>query len=80
MTAPISIRLDDSVRTALEAEARERGIGLATYLRLLATDAAREARRKKIRAQSAVVARHIAESPEAREFTEFWGTPHWEEL
>jgi hypothetical protein len=64
----------------LEAEAKERGIGLATYLRQLAADAAREVRRKRIRAQSVAVARHIAENPEAREFSEFWGTPNWEGL
>jgi hypothetical protein len=80
MTAPISIRLDDSVRATLEAEARDRGIGLATYLRELAADAAREVRRKRIRAQSAEVARYIAENPEAREFAEFWGTPRSEGL
>jgi hypothetical protein len=75
MSAPISIRLDDKVRTELEAEAKQRGIGLATYLRHLAADAAREVRRKRIRAQSEAVARYIAENPEAREFYEFWGTP-----
>jgi hypothetical protein len=75
MTAPISIRLDDNVRATLEAEAKERGIGLATYLRQLAADAAREVRRKRIRAQSAAVARYIAENVEARAFYEDWGTP-----
>ena len=49
MTAPISVRLDDDVRTTLEAEARSRGIGLATLLRQLAAEAAREVRRKRIR-------------------------------
>jgi hypothetical protein len=34
---PISIRLDDEVRDELEAQARSRGIGLATLLRDLAT-------------------------------------------
>jgi len=75
MTAPISIRLDDDVRDILEAEAKDRGVGLATLLRQLAADTAREVRRKRIRESSAEVARHIAASPEAREFTEFWGTP-----
>jgi hypothetical protein len=80
MSAPISIRLDDDVRATLEAEARDRGIGLATYLRQLAADAAREVRRKRIRAASEAVAHHIAGSPEGREFSEFWGTPDWEQL
>lgn len=75
MTAPISIWLDDSVRATLEAEAKERGIGLATYLRQLALDAAREVRRKRIRAQSAAVARYVAENPDARAFYEDWGAP-----
>jgi predicted DNA-binding protein len=80
LTAPISIRLDDDVRATLEADAKKQGVGLATYLRVLATDAAREVRRKQIRAQSAAVARYIADHPEGREFSEFWGTPNWEGL
>ena len=80
MTAPISVRLDDAVRAELEAEAKTRGIGLATYLRQLASDAARDVRSKRIRAQSEVVGRYIAENPEAREFVEFWGTPRSEGL
>ncbi len=75
MSAPISVRLDDNVRATLEAEAKEQGVGLATYLRQLVADAAREVRRKRIRAQSEAVGRYIAENPEAREFYEFWGTP-----
>ena len=75
MTAPISVRLDDEVRATLDAEAKERGIGLATLLRQLAADAAREVRRKRIREASEAVARYIAENPEAREFSEFWGRP-----
>ncbi len=80
MAAPISVRLDEGVQATLEAEARDRGIGLATYLRQLAADAAREVRRAQIRAQSAAVARHIAENPEANDFAEFWGAPRSEGL
>jgi hypothetical protein len=80
MSAPISIRLDDDVRATLEAEAKDRGIGLATYLRQVAANAAREVRRKRIREQSEAVGRYIAENPEAREFSEFWGKPSWEGL
>jgi hypothetical protein len=75
MTAPISVRLDDEVRATLEAEAKTQGIGLATLLRQLAADAAREVRRKRIRAESEAVGKYIASNPEAREFYEFWGTP-----
>jgi predicted DNA-binding protein len=73
MTAPISIRLDPEVREILETEAKTQGIGLATYLRQLASDAAREARRSRIKAESAAVARYIAENVEARAFVEDWG-------
>ncbi len=75
MSAPISIRLDDEVRATLVAEAADHGIGLATYIRQLATDAAREVRRKRIREQTAVVAKYIRENKEAQEFYDFWGTP-----
>ena len=80
MAAPISIRLDDKVRETLEAEARARNIGLATLLRQIATDAARQVRRKRIREQSEAVGRYIASHPEAKEFYEFWGTPRMEGL
>jgi hypothetical protein len=75
MSAPVSIRLDDEVRKTLEAEARARNIGLATLLRQIATEAARQARRKRIREQSEAVGRYVASCPEAKEFYEFWGTP-----
>ncbi|HEY2620675.1 MAG TPA: hypothetical protein VGI78_25280 [Acetobacteraceae bacterium] len=75
MPAPISIRLDDDVRATLETEARARGVALATYLRQIATEAARNVRRDRIRAQSAGVGRTAAEHPEARSFFEDWGTP-----
>jgi GNAT superfamily N-acetyltransferase len=75
MGMPISVRLDDDVRDELEAQARARGIGLATLLRDLATEAAREARRTRIRAASAAIGRRVAEDPEARAFFEEWGTP-----
>jgi len=76
MSAPVSIRLDDDVRKTLEAEARARNIGLATLLRQIAAEAARQAKRKRIREQSEVVGRYVATNPEAKEFYEFWGTPH----
>ena len=76
MGVPISIRLDDDVRDELEAQARARGIGLATLLRDLATEAARAARRDRIRQASAAVGTHVASSTEGQEFYRDWGTPH----
>jgi hypothetical protein len=75
MSAPVSIRLDDEVRKTLEAEARSRNIGLATLLRQIAAEAARQVKRKRIREQSEEVGRYVASNPEAKEFYEFWGTP-----
>lgn len=75
MGAPISIRLDDEVRHELEAQASSRGVGLATLLRDLATEAAKQARRARIREASASVGAHVASSSEARSFYEDWGTP-----
>jgi GNAT superfamily N-acetyltransferase len=75
MGVPVSVRLDDDVRSELEAQARSRGIGLATLLRDLATEAAREARRARIRAASAAIGARLAEDPKVRAFYEDWGTP-----
>ncbi len=75
MGVPISIRLDDDVRDELETQARSRGIGLATLLRDLATEAAREARRTRIRQASAVIGAHVATSAAGQAFYEEWGTP-----
>ncbi|HKS89200.1 MAG TPA: hypothetical protein VJR70_07150 [Stellaceae bacterium] len=80
MTAPISVRLDDKVRQELEAEARARSIGLSTLLREIATEAARQVKRKRIREQSEAVGRYVATHPEAKEFFDFWGTPRMEGL
>ena len=76
MGVPISIRLDDDVRDELEAQARSRGVGLATFLRDLATEAAREARRTRIRQASAVIGAHVVTSAEGQAFYKEWGTPH----
>ena len=80
MATPISVRLDDDVRKELEAQARERNIGLSTLLRDIAKEAARQAKRKRIREQSERVAKYVASNPEAKEFFEFWGTPRMEGL
>ena len=75
MGVPISIRLDDDVRHELEGQARSRGIGLATLLRELAAQAARETRRARIRAASGAVGCHVEGSPDAQAFYDGWGTP-----
>lgn len=75
MGVPISIRLDDDVREELEAQARARGIGLATLLRDVATQAAREARRARIRQSSAAIGAHVAGSAEGQALYQTWGTP-----
>jgi hypothetical protein len=80
MAGPVSIRLDDEVRATLEAEARSRNIGLATLLRQIAKEAARQVKRKRIREQSEAVGRYVASHPGAKEFCEFWGTPRQEGL
>jgi len=72
---PISIRLEADVRVTLERDAKAHHVGLATYLRELAADRARDLRRAEIREQTRKVAKHIEKSPEARGFVERWGTP-----
>jgi hypothetical protein len=75
MGVPISIRLDDDVRAELEAQAHARGIGLATLLRGLATEAARAAQRNRIRQASTAIGAHVAASAEGQAFYADWGTP-----
>jgi hypothetical protein len=81
MSVPISVRLDEDVRDELEIEARARGVGLATLLRDLAKEAAREARRTRIRHASAAIGALVETSAEGRTFYEQWGTrqrePKW---
>ena len=78
MAAPISVRLDDDVKETLVAEARARRIGLSTYLRQIAMEAAMRLRRERIRAQSRSVGEYVAASPEAAAFYQEWGTPRLE--
>lgn len=78
MSVPISVRLDDTTRELLEAEARSRKIGLSALLREIAVEAAKAARRRRTREQTKAVAEYIATNPEAKEFFEFWGTPRAE--
>jgi hypothetical protein len=70
---PISVRLDDDVKDVLEEEARHLHMGLSTYLRLIASEAAGRVRRDRIRRQSEAVGAYVGESKEARGFYEDWG-------
>jgi predicted transcriptional regulator len=79
MAAPISVRLDDDVKEMLEAEARARHIGLSTYLRQIASEAAARLRRDRIRGQSRAVGDYVAGSGEAAAFYDEWGTPRFED-
>lgn len=72
---PVSVRLDDDVRDTLERDAAKRGIGLATYLRQLASDCAKDLRKAEIRAQSRLVGERVHSSREAQEFYQQAGTP-----
>jgi hypothetical protein len=78
MSAIVSVRLDDRAQAILETEAKERHLGLSATIRELACEAAKEAKRKRIREQTKAVAEYIARNPEAQEFFEFWGTPRME--
>jgi GNAT superfamily N-acetyltransferase len=78
MARSVSVRLDEDVRAALDREARARGVGLATYLRQLATETAHKLRRERIRRRSKAVGERVARSPEAAGFYEVWGTPRAE--
>lgn len=75
MSSPLSIRLADDVREELEAQAEALGIGLSTLLRDIATAAAREAKRARIRAASEAVGAHVAGFAEAQSFYADWGAP-----
>jgi GNAT superfamily N-acetyltransferase len=76
MSKQLSIRLDDNVHRELETAARAQGVGIATYLRDLAANQAKQVRRLRIRAESARVgALYAAGQPEAREFYDAWGAP-----
>jgi uncharacterized protein (DUF1778 family) len=75
MAHPVSVRLDDDIQATLEDAAKERGVGLSTYLREIAAKEARRLRRERIRAQSRAVGDYVASSPEASEFYADWGIP-----
>ncbi len=75
MSKQLSIRLDDDVHRELEGDAKGKGVGLATYLRDLATVHAKEIRRARIRAESRRVGEIYRTSNEARELYDTWGAP-----
>jgi hypothetical protein len=74
MVLPVSVRLDDEVKDVLEEEARHRHMGLSSYLRVIATEAAERVRRARIREQSGAVGEYVMHSEEARGFYEDWGS------
>jgi uncharacterized protein (DUF1778 family) len=78
MGHPVSVRLDEDIQSTLEDAARERGIGLSTYLREVAANEAKRLRRERIRAQSRAVGAYVASSADAGEFYADWGTPSGE--
>lgn len=73
MIAPVSICLESDIKELLEDEARQHQMGLSSYLRQLATEAAVRVRRERILRQSAQVGDYVQESPQARGFYEDWG-------
>lgn len=73
--SPVSVRLDPEVRDVLEREAAARAIGLSSLLRELATQAARDIRRARIREQSAAVGARAAADEGAASFYRDWGAP-----
>jgi uncharacterized protein (DUF1778 family) len=75
MGSPVSVRMDDAAQEVLEAAARERGIGLSTYLREMAEKEAKRIVKERIRAESRAVAEYVASSPEAQAFYTDWGMP-----
>jgi hypothetical protein len=74
MGHPISVRLEDEVQATLEMAAKERGVGLSTYLRDLAASEAARVRRDRIRRQSRAVADYIGGSEDAQAFYRDWGS------
>lgn len=72
--SPISLRLDPEVRMLLERDASAHGMGLATYLRDLATQRAREIRKAAIRAQSRELGERARGSAEVETFYEEVGS------
>jgi hypothetical protein len=75
MSKQLSIRLDDEVHRELEQDAKEHGVGLATYLRDMAAAYAKEIRRARIRAESQRVGELYRNQAETREFYDTWGSP-----
>jgi predicted transcriptional regulator len=75
MPTPISIRLNDAVRSELVQAAKESRTALSVFVRDTLTRRARELRQARIRRASEAVAAHVAADPEARAFFADWGTP-----
>ncbi|GAD11734.1 hypothetical protein GFGA_2c0059 (plasmid) [Gluconobacter frateurii NBRC 103465] len=76
VASPLSIRLDERLRTDLEQEATARGIPLSQLIRDLLETGAKSARRDRIRRDSARVARYVAATPSAQALFEEAGGTH----
>lgn len=74
-TVPISVRLDPDVRAALERDAKDHRVGLATYLRQLAAARARVLRKQEIREESRRAAQALHAEPENLDSLEAWSMP-----
>ncbi|MGH7870064.1 MAG: DUF1778 domain-containing protein [Candidatus Dormibacteraceae bacterium] len=75
MSDTLTIRLTAQDRVTLETVARQRGIGLSSFIRKLAEFEARRQRQKTIRTEGEQVLTYLAEHPEARSELETLGTP-----
>ncbi|HKM63039.1 MAG TPA: hypothetical protein VJY39_11170 [Acidisphaera sp.] len=80
MTKELTIRLSKTLREALEWKAQSLGVTLDTLVTKVVNQAAEDTFRERVRTEVAKLAEHLASSPEAREFFEFWGTPDWDML
>jgi uncharacterized protein (DUF1778 family) len=75
MAETLTIRLEERDREILEAEARQHGTGLSTFVRTLAEAEARRLRRAAIRADGERIVAYLATHPEAQVELESYGTP-----
>lgn len=76
MASPLSLRLDDHLRSALEQEAQAQGVALSHLIRTFLEQGARDARRARIRRDSHNVAQYIAQEPSAQELMHDVGGAH----
>lgn len=78
MSKTVTIRLRTADRDILEAEARERGMGISTLMRDLAEAEARRLHRASIRAEGQRIVDYVRRSPGADAELSDLGTPQVE--